>query len=119
MLCGLSGIFGVSTFEIEECEEWLINELRSAAHILIVQLHSVRPTHISVERFQTIPSTKKRRGCIRSWILIIWIFAIIVTVSSLILSKDPLSYSVCCHLHSTKLHSLYAVCVFVCFFFNF
>lgn len=58
---------------------------------------------ISVERSQTIASpfsTDKRKGRVRIWILIIWIFALTVAVSSLILSADPLSYSMCRHLHS-------------------
>ncbi|GAA6103771.1 alpha-1B adrenergic receptor-like [Tachysurus ichikawai] len=61
---------------------------------------------ISVERFQTIAfpfSTEKRKGRIRIWILIIWIFAVTITVSSLLLS-----FPSCRHLNSPKLHALHA-----------
>ncbi|MCI4380726.1 hypothetical protein PGIGA_G00243490 [Pangasianodon gigas] len=72
---------------------------------------------ISVERFQTIAfpfSTEKRRGRIRIWILIIWIFAVTVAVSSVILSIDPLSYSTCRHLDSPKSFALHADYIDAC-----
>lgn len=65
---------------------------------------------ISVERYQTIAfpfSTDKRRGRIRIWILIIWIVAVTVSVSSVILSKDPLSFPSCRHMYSPKLRALH------------
>lgn len=65
---------------------------------------------ISVERLQTIAfpfNPEKRRGRIRLWVLFIWFFAGVVAVSSLFLSKDPLSFSTCRHLDSPKLRALH------------
>lgn len=65
---------------------------------------------ISVERLQTIAfpfSPKKSRGRIRIWILTIWMFAVAVTVSSLLVSRDPPSYPACHQLHSAKLCPLH------------
>lgn len=65
---------------------------------------------ISVERLQTIAfpfSTEKRRGRIRICILIIWIFAVGVAMSSLFLFKDPLSYSTSRTLQPPKLRDLH------------
>lgn len=65
---------------------------------------------ISVERFQAIafPFSPEKRRRIRTWILIIWISAVTVAVSSLILSKDTLTFQACRHLHSLKLRTLHA-----------
>lgn len=82
------------------CIQQLTYLLCSCAQLLTL-------TAISVERLQNIAfpfKPEKRRARIRIWILIIWIFAGAVAISSLFLSKDPLSYSTCRNMTSPKSH---------------
>lgn len=114
MLFGLSALLGLVNSEREAREERLGAVPRSAAHTFTVHLRSV--THTGGHQRGETPrqtvafpfSTEKRRGRIRIWILIIWIFAVTVAVSSLILSRDPLNYSTCRYLNTPKSRALHA-----------